>query len=188
MIIGITGTNGSGKGEVADYLVTKGFKHYSSRAVISAEVERRGLPVNRDTMTSVSRDMRATRGAACIVEELYARALEEGGDAVIESIREIPGAQFIKEHGGFLIGVDAERPLRYERAVLRGSSTDKIDFDTFVAQESREMQSSDPIHQNISGVLKMVDACIENNGTLEALHKETEKVLEAFKREEANKN
>ena len=182
MIIGITGTNGSGKGEVAEYLVKqKGFNHFSSRAYIVEEIKRRGLAVNRDTMTSVSRDMRATTGAACIVDALYHQALEKGGDAVIESIREIPGAEFLKSHGGFLIGVDADKSLRYERAVKRGSSTDHIDFATFVAQEDREMQSSDPINQNISGVMKMVDARIENNGTMEELGKEVERVLAQFK-------
>jgi len=188
MIIGITGTNGSGKGEVADYLVTKGFKHYSSRALIVEEVKRRGLPVNRDTMTSVSREMRASQGAACIVEALYKRAIADGGDAVIESIREIPGAEFLKSHGGYLIGVDANRELRYERAVKRNSSTDGVSFEKFVQQEEEELHSSDPIHQNICGVLKMADATVTNEGTREELHSKIDEVLEGFREQEKGTN
>ena len=41
MIIGITGTDGSGKGTVVDYLVEqKGFKHYSARAIFEEEIAR----------------------------------------------------------------------------------------------------------------------------------------------------
>ena len=184
MIVGVTGTNGAGKGTVADYLVQKGFKHYSSRACIVEEIEKRGLPVNRDTMTSVSNDMRAKNGAAIIVETLYNQALKKGGDAVIESVREIPGAAFIKEHGGFMIGVDADQKIRYERAMKRGSATDHIDFDTFVVQEKREMENPDPAKQNIAAVMRIVDATVYNNGTLEELNAQVDSVLEDFKTKE----
>ncbi|HEX3095769.1 MAG TPA: AAA family ATPase, partial [Patescibacteria group bacterium] len=45
IIIGITGTAGSGKGTVVEYLVSKyGFKHYSARGFITEELVRRNLP------------------------------------------------------------------------------------------------------------------------------------------------
>ena len=51
IIIGITGTLGAGKGTIVDYLIkTKGFTHYSVRAFITKEIEKRKLPVNRDSM------------------------------------------------------------------------------------------------------------------------------------------
>ena len=60
--IGITGTLGAGKGTIVDYLVkSRGFEHYSVRAFITEEIKRRGLPVNRDSMTQVGNDLRAYR-------------------------------------------------------------------------------------------------------------------------------
>lgn len=178
MIIGVTGTNGSGKGEVAEYLAKeKEFTHFSARAAIVAEIERRGLPVNRDTMTSVSIDMRAKNGADSIMRSLYEEAIAKGGNAVIESIREVPGAEFLKAHDGFLIAVDADKKIRYARIIKRGSSTDYVDFDTFVAQENREMQNADLAKQNVRKVMELADITLENNGTLRDLHEKIDAVL-----------
>jgi len=186
MIIGVTGTNGSGKGEVARYLVAeKGFTHFSSREIITEEIVRRGMPVNRDSMNVVANDMRAKTGATYPQEQLYERAAAHGGDAVIESVREVPGAQFLRAHGAFLIGVDADQRERYERITKRASATDHVDFDTFVAQEEREMENPDPAKQNVGGVMKIVDATLLNNGTFEEFHQEIDAALEGFKRKES---
>ena len=56
-IIGITGTIGAGKGTIVDYLVKeKGYVHYSVREFLAEEVIKRGLEVNRDTLTEVGND------------------------------------------------------------------------------------------------------------------------------------
>ncbi len=102
MIIGITGTDGAGKGTVVDYLVhTKGFAHYSSRALITAEIEARNLPVDRDHMRLVANDMRREYGNAVIVQKALERhELEHSHDCVIESIRAVAEAELLHEHGG----------------------------------------------------------------------------------------
>ena len=86
IIIGITGTLGAGKGTVADYLKNKyGLLHYSARDFIVDEIERRGLPVNRDIMTEVANDLRKLHHPGYIIEQLYNRAITSGKNSIIES-------------------------------------------------------------------------------------------------------
>ena len=125
-IIGITGTLGAGKGTIVEYLVEKkGYVHYSVRAFLSEEVKRRGLEVNRDTLTSVANDLRANNSPSYIAEQLYDLAYNNGKDAVIESIRTPGEIAALRSKGNFhLFAVDADRKVRYAwaSAIFRISS------------------------------------------------------------------
>lgn len=181
MLIGITGSFGAGKGSAAEYLVSeKNFSHFSARALIIKEVERRGLPVNRDTITNTANDMRAAGGPTYLFEQLVAAAKECGGDAVIESVRAIAEAEYLKEHGGILLAIDAEPHVRYERIVKRGSETDCVSFAEWQEQEAREMHSDDPTKQNVAAVIEMADHVIKNTNTLEFLQDEVDTFLEKY--------
>lgn len=179
MVIGITGTIGAGKGTVVEYLKTKGFRHFAARDFIVEEVKRRGLPVDRDSMTAVANDLRGKHDSSYIIGELAKRAEREGGNAVVESVRTVGEAALLRERGAVLLAVDADQKLRYERITARGSVTDHVSFEVFVAQENREMENMDPAKQNIGAVMKMADYKIENNGSRSELHAHIEEVLEA---------
>jgi len=178
LIIGITGTNGAGKGTVVDYLVNKKiFLHFSASGLITQEIIKRNLPVNRDNMIIVGNDLRAKNGAGYIAEELIRRASSNNSNSIIESIRTLGEVDKLRERGGMLLAVDADQKLRYKRIVLRGEEKDKVSFEQFVAQEKKEMESDDPNKQNLQACKKVADYLIENNGTLEELNKEIEKLL-----------
>lgn len=178
MILGLAGSFGAGKGAVVEYLVTKkGFTHYSASAFITEEIQRRGLPVDRDSMIVVANDLRAKFGPSYIVEQLYSRANAAGGNAVIESLRAVAEARKIKELGGRVIGVDAKPELRYERSVKRGTLKDNVTYEKWLAQEKAESNPNDPTKQDIFGALKEADIVIENNGSFQDLDKEIEAAL-----------
>ncbi len=178
MIVGITGTIGAGKGTVVDYLVReKGFAHRSVRDFLMAELAARGLPPDRDHLREVGNELRAAHGPSYIIEQLWRQAGEAGGDTLIESVRSVGEADFLKKHGALLLAVDADRRLRYGRITARGLSTDHVDFATFVRQEDLEMASDDPAGQNLAAVMAMADCRIENDGTLEELQERVEGVL-----------
>lgn len=177
MIIGITGTLGSGKGTVVEYLKNKGFKHYSSSGFISEEIVRRGLPVNRDTMTSVGTDLRKINGPDYIPQSLMERAQKEGGNVVIESLRAPAEVEYVKSHGARVWAVDADVKLRYERIMARKSEKDAVSFEKFVADEERESVGTNPYEMNLPKCIAMADTVITNNGTVAELDKEIEAAL-----------
>ncbi|MEN9920861.1 MAG: hypothetical protein RL538_754 [Candidatus Parcubacteria bacterium] len=173
MIIGLTGSFGAGKGCVADYLTdVKGFAHFSARSFITEELARRNLPINRDTMTDVANDLRKTYGPTYIFEQLVRMAKERGGDVVVESIRAVAEAEYLRSEGGVVLGVDADPQVRYERIVKRGSETDHVTFEEWHAQELRESNPDDPTKQDIFGALKASDYIIMNTASLDELHRE----------------
>lgn len=179
MIIGLTGTNGAGKGTVAEYLVReKGFTHYSARDVIVEETEKRNMPIDRNSMIIVGNALREAHGPAYILEELYRKAAVKGGHVVLESVRTTGEVAALRHHDDFiLIGIDAPQPMRYERIIQRKSATDTTTLAEFQETEQREMESTDPGVQNIAAVLQMADYVLINNGTPEELFEKIEEVL-----------
>ena len=179
MIIGITGTLGAGKGTIVEYLVKQhNFRHYSVRAFIVEEIKRRGMPVNRDTMTLVGNELRAENSPSYIADQLYEQAQAAGDNAIIESLRTPGEIQSLRQHKGFvLFAVDAGQKLRYNRISARKSATDNVSFEKFKADEEREMHTSDPNKQNLAACLAMADYTFNNDTSIEELHNHIKEAL-----------
>lgn len=185
MIIGITGTNGAGKGTVVEFLKELGFEHHSVRDFLIEEIKRRGLVVNRDSMIIVANDLRSKNSPSYIVEKLYEKAKEtekeKGKNVVIESLR-CPGeVEALKDKGNFtLFAVDAPPFLRYERITQRGEETDTVSYEKFISDERKEMRSEDKNKQNLSKCIEMADYKFENNSTISDLKKEVFETLKGM--------
>jgi len=182
VVIGITGTIGAGKGTVVEYLINrKNFKHFSARGFLMEEIERRGLENNRDNMVAVANELREKNNPSFVADELLKRALELGENCVIESLRTPGEIESLRGKGNFtMLAVDADPKVRYERIIIRSTSTDNVSFEKFLSDEEREMDSDDPNKQNLRKCIEMADFIIENNGTLEELNSRLEEILKVI--------
>lgn len=178
MIIGITGTYGAGKGTIVDFLKKKGFLHFSVSGYITELLIERGMPVNRDNMILLANELRE-KNPSYLVERLYERAKQNGGNCVIESLRTVGEIETLRKKGKFILfAIDAEQKLRYDRSVLRASEKDSVSFEEFVSQENFESKNKEPFKQNLFDCMDLADYKFLNNGSLDELEKNVENVLE----------
>lgn len=172
MIIGITGTNGSGKGELAQYLVSQDFVHLSVRSFLEQEMHRRGLPSDRDNMRLVANALRQEHGPAYIISELLREAHYASRDTVIESIRCPAEAELFQSSGLYLLAVDAPVEVRYARIRARGSTADFVSREKFDAQELAESSGVEVWDLHLPKCVAMAQYTFHNVGTVEDLQKD----------------
>lgn len=188
MIIGITGTLGAGKGTVVNFLKERGFKHYPVRDFLNEEISKRGLEITQGNMAFIANDLRRKFGPSYIVEKLYEKAVEQGGDCIIESVR-CPGEveALRKKENFILFAVDADVETRYSRIIEReGSAVDEKNFTfaKFVEREQEQIGNTDPSKQNLCRCIEMADYCFKNDWTIVELYKKVEKVLNSIKKKD----
>ncbi len=177
MLIGLTGSNASGKGEIARYLVSKGYRYHSLSDVVRDEAEKRGLDPSRENLIKVGNDLRIQHGPSILAVRVRKRLT---GKDVVDSIRNPSEAMELKkEEGCFIIGVEAPIELRFKRSLDRGRGGDGFTFDEFAAKEAKE-NSLDPAAQQLNECMKLADRIIVNDGTLEDLHRKIDEMLTRF--------
>ena len=178
MIIGIAATLGAGKGTVVEYLISNGFKHYSGSGKLKEILEERGLEVNRDAYSKLADEIRGEdpMGLYKIIWEQYKSDKPE--HAVFEALHDVGEAEFIREKGGIVLGVDAPMEVRYQRISGRGSEKDNVSFKDFKRLATHEEEGGG--QHNIRAVLDMADHIILNEGSVEELHEQIEAWLETL--------
>src|SRR5262245_25637761 len=86
MLIGLTGRNASGKGEVARRLEAKGFQYFSLSDVIREEIRSKGGELTREALIQTGNELRTKFGPGILAERILQR-VQEGANYVIDSIR-----------------------------------------------------------------------------------------------------
>lgn len=172
-IIGISGTNGSGKDTVGQMLAERhGWLFISgSEDLLIPELERRGLPLSRENMSALSAEWRREGGMGAVVDKAFEkfqiqkRAHEIGG-LVVASLRHPGEAERIHELGGLVVWVDAKPKVRYERVAGRGQGEkDQKTFQEFVDEQKREMShAGHEATNNMAAVRDLADIIVMNNG------------------------
>jgi dephospho-CoA kinase len=110
--------------------------------------------------------------------QLYKQALASGKDCVIESIRTEGEAEALKKLEGFVLwAVDADLSIRHERNMRENTATDQRTLEQFMADEQREMTSTDKSKQNLRRCIEISDVVFINNGTKEDLWERIEAEL-----------
>jgi cytidylate kinase len=149
-IIGISGTNGSGKDTVGQILVEQfNYVFISVTELLRQEAHQRGLSADRNTLRTISAEWRRQSGLGVLVDKAVTAFSQKAnsGKLALASLRNHGEVDRVHELGGVVLWLDAQPRLRYDRiqanAVIRDrAAEDQRTFDQFLADEQVEMQAS----------------------------------------------
>lgn len=167
-LIGISGTNGSGKDTLAEILQKDfGFRFISVSDMLRAELKKRGVPIEREHLRELSHEWRVKYGLGYLidkaVEEFEPQKVKFRG-LVISSLRNHGEADRLHELGGQVLWLDAEPHRRYDRIMTRNRSReDDKTFEQFMAEEQAEMQGADQAALDLAAVKDMADLFLKND-------------------------
>ena len=178
-ILAIVGMSGSGKSVVVDHLTDKGYPKVYFGGMIYKEMEKRGIERTEDGESEKEfREMiRETEGADWVVRQVIAEAqdlIAAGQKRIIldgvyswteyKTLRhEFPGCMTF-------LAVVVDKNLRYERVAKRPGRA-------FDANAIRERDRSEIENLEKGGPIVAADYYVLNNGTIEELETDVDKVL-----------
>lgn len=174
LVLGVTGPNAAGKGEVSAHLKGRGFVIHSLSDIVREEAAARGLPPEREHLIRVGTLLREIGGAGILAERLAPRL---GDRDVVDSIRNPAEVEVLRRVPGFLLlGVQAPPQLRFARSCERARPGDPASFEEFLAREDQE-NSRSPAGQQLRATFSLADEVIDNGADLDALRARVDAVL-----------
>lgn len=182
LIIGITGTNASGKDTAAKFFAEKGFENFSVSDVIREEARRRNIPITRENLQDLGKELREKFGESHLAQKTLEKIK---GNAVVTSFRHPKEVEAFRKNDNFtFLNIDAPVELRFKRAQARDrGEEDATTLEEFKKQEARELAEKGP-GQQLGVCMQMADYKTENDGTKEEFYKKLENLFKSIENEE----
>ncbi len=177
MILGLTGPNAAGKGEVARILREGGFEYFSLSDELRDELRRNGVPETRQALIEWGTRLRVEHGRDVLARRVAAR-FTQGLNQVVDSIRNPEEVQYLRGcEGFFLVRVEAPIEVRFARSMARARPGDTRDIAAFQEAEARELASDDPAAQQLLQTFALADFVVVNDGSIADLRERVKAVF-----------
>jgi hypothetical protein len=188
-IIGLSGTNGSGKDTVGLMLQEDhGYIFVSVTDVLRAELKRQGFPADREHLRELSASWRRQFGYGVLIDRAWDVFNEQPKGKyrgiAIASLRNPHEVDRVHELGGEVWWLDADPLLRFTRIKANAASRARVEedektFEEFLAEEKAEMFSSggDEATLNMSAVRDKADIMLDGGQSLKMVRKEVAALL-----------
>lgn len=176
IILGFTGLIASGKDASKKYLEEKyGAPSFRFSTILRDVLNRFGAPVSRDNMITLSTWARATFGQD-LLAKVIADDVKKSAEKmiIVDGIRRLPDIEYLSRLPGFyLISIDADPKIRYERAVKRNENPGDAEktLADFMADHQRETEITIP------EVMAVAQYKLDNNGTFAQLYTQIDKII-----------
>ena len=181
IIIGLVGQIACGKEAVKKY-IDKKYNAQDCRfsTPLRDVVKRLDIPENRENLQKMSTTLRATFGEDLLAKVIAFDASKLDSEiVVIDGARRMADVKYLKELSNFyLIKIEVDAKIRFERMKARNENVGDKEktFEQFMADENYETEKSIPELMNFAKI------SLDNNGTLEELYSQIDKIITGLKK------
>lgn len=181
MIIGLTGKNAAGKGEIAEHLKSRGFAYFSLSDAIRDEATKQGLGHSRDVLIKLGTGLREQFGNSILAKRINEKISKlQNKNVVVDSIRNPGEIKELRKNKGFrLVAVHTDAKIRFERLLKRGRAGDAKTFEEFEEHEQKE-NNNEGAGQQLGKCIEMADKVISSNGTIEEANRDIDDYLKSL--------
>lgn len=180
IILGISGEIASGKDTVGKYIAEK-YKASSLRfsQPLRDMLDRLHLEQNRENMARLSLYLRKAFGEDIFSKVIVAEAEKSQSDlVVVDGIRRSPDIIHLEnEEHFYFVYVETSSEARYKRLIKRHQNTD----DTIKTEVQFEKDALLETETQIFDLKERADFVIDNDGTLEELYAQVDRIIEKLK-------
>lgn len=180
IILGFVGSIVSGKGTTCEYLTKKynaGTTRFSS--ILRDILSRVYLEHSRDNLQKLSTVLRQNFGEDVLSMAILKDVLNDKHDIVgVDGIRRFSDIEHLSKTPGFyLVSIEADEKIRYERIIKRAENSDdsKKTFERFHEDNQKEAELQ------IREVQNKAAFHVNNNGTFEDLYKNIDQIIKKIK-------
>ncbi len=181
LLLGLTGPNAAGKGEVCKYLLTKGFYSVSLSDILREIAKKKKKLPTRENLIKLGNQLREQYGSGILAKKLCAKIKKSRyNKIVVDSIRNVGEIKEFKKtfkNKFFLIYITAPKKLRFKFLLKRAREGDPKTYKEFLEVEKKEI-SNKSTHQQLHKCKELRDFMINNNSTLNELYKKVDEILE----------
>jgi dephospho-CoA kinase len=176
IILGLTGLMACGKGTATKYLVAKHqARAFRFSTVFRDVLDRLYIPQSRDNMQKLSLALRQIFGQDLLAETMAKDiAKTKENILVIDGIRRLEDLKYLRKLSNFkVVSLEMAEKLRYARLVSRGENANDKNktWEQFLKDQQGETELT------ITEVMKQADVVIDNNGSLEDLSQQLDKLV-----------
>ena len=178
-VVSIVGMAGSGKSEVAKVFENNGFAKVRFGDITDREVRKRGLELNEENERYIRQQLRKEHGMSAYAKLSLSRIdyLLKSVDVIVDGLYSWEEYTLLKRRYGdrfSVVAVWASPQTRYVRLTKR--LIRPLTVEEAVSRDTAEIEDT-----NKGGPIAMANFVILNDSSLEALEKETRRVIAALK-------
>jgi len=181
IIIGVAGEIASGKDTVGKYIAEKyGALPLRFSQPLRDVLDRMGLEQNRENFAKLSMHLRKAFGEDILSKIILTEAKKSSKNiVVVDGVRRLPDIVHMEtdEHFHFVF-VEASPEKRYERLIKRRQNTDDATKTPVQFDKDAKLETELQIHD----LKTRADFVINNDGTLEELQAQVDKIVEELKK------